>query len=116
MPERRSSERVAATIQPCPHDDETVLGSSRGSQTPEAIEHRMHCAAVDGRRWLVVSIGAPVGPDRAAFRVGRSLGTTIYRHGEAQPCAWVPDDPHLAARIVKLLNDRPTDQPTEDAP
>jgi hypothetical protein len=41
---------------------------------------------------------------RETYRVGRSLGTTIYRDGEAQPCAWVPDDPDLAARIVAALN------------
>jgi hypothetical protein len=37
------------------------------------------------------------------FRVGRS-GTTIYRGDELQPCAWVPNDPDLAARIVFGLN------------
>jgi hypothetical protein len=39
-----------------------------------------------------------------AYRIGRKLGTTIYRIGHSQPCAWVPDDPALAGRIVDLLN------------
>lgn len=38
------------------------------------------------------------------FRVGRSVGTTIYRGQEPQPCAWVPGDADLAERIVSLLN------------
>lgn len=38
------------------------------------------------------------------YRVGSSLGTTIFRDGEAQPCAWCPNDPELANRIVVLLN------------
>jgi hypothetical protein len=38
------------------------------------------------------------------FRVGRSIGTTIYRGEETQPCAWCPNDSDLAAHIVGLLN------------
>lgn len=47
-------------------------------------------------------------PDK--YRVGRQLGTTIYRiHQEhapfsSEPIAWVPGDPELAAFIVRLLN------------
>lgn len=39
-----------------------------------------------------------------SYRVGRTLGTTIYNAGEDQPCIWVPDNKALAARIVDLLN------------
>jgi len=42
--------------------------------------------------------------DSARYRTGRSLKTTIYRGGDEQPCAWVPSDPDLAARIVAALN------------
>ena len=41
----------------------------------------------------------------SGFRVGRQLATTIYLDDEEQPCAWVPGDPALAARIVALLNE-----------
>ncbi len=37
------------------------------------------------------------------FRVGRKLGTTLYRGDEPQPFAWCPDA-EMAARIVRLLN------------
>ncbi len=49
------------------------------------------------------------------FRVGRSLGTTIYRGDEPQPCAWVAGDPDLASRIVEALNQRPSDAVLEAA-
>jgi hypothetical protein len=42
-------------------------------------------------------------PKADRFRVGRKLGTTIYRNDEDQPCALVPGDKALAARIVELL-------------
>ncbi len=38
------------------------------------------------------------------YRTGRNIHTTLYRGEEGQPCAWVPNDPALAARIVSLLN------------
>ena len=38
------------------------------------------------------------------WRVGRTLGTTVYREGDAQPAGWFPGDPALAARVVGLLN------------
>lgn len=43
----------------------------------------------------------------AKYRLGQSLGTTIYRTGEPQPCAWVANNPELAGRIVGLLNGEP---------
>lgn len=46
----------------------------------------------------------PVEATPSEFRVGRSIGTTIYRAGEGQPIAWVPNNPTLAARIIELLN------------
>lgn len=42
--------------------------------------------------------------ERAPFRTGHTLATTIYRGDEKQPCAWIPNDPELAALIVRLLN------------
>lgn len=38
------------------------------------------------------------------FRVGKSIGTTIYRVGDGQPCGWFPNNPTLAGRVVDLLN------------
>lgn len=38
------------------------------------------------------------------YRLGKTLGTTIYNAGEDQPCVWVPDNKALASRIVELLN------------
>lgn len=40
------------------------------------------------------------------YRTGRTIGTTIYRDGESQPCAWAPNDPELAKKIVSMLNGR----------
>jgi hypothetical protein len=40
----------------------------------------------------------------ATYRVGKKLGTTIYRDDEYQPCAWVPNNGILAAHIVVRLN------------
>jgi hypothetical protein len=40
----------------------------------------------------------------ATYRVGRKLGTTIYRNNEEQPSAWTPGNAKLAARIVLALN------------
>ena len=43
-----------------------------------------------------------LGPE---FRVGRSLGTTIYDEGDdEQPVAWFPAAPELARGVVALLN------------
>ncbi len=54
---------------------------------------------------------APPDPEITKYRVGSKLRTTIYRVGDFQPCAWVPDDPELADRIVRLLNQNPAPVP-----
>lgn len=56
----------------------------------------------------------PSGPNE--FRVGKSIGTTIYRIGDEQPLAWVPDNPTLAANIVELLNAAVSAPPADTAP
>lgn len=48
--------------------------------------------------------------ENAAYRVGRTLGTTIYNVGEDQPCVWVPDNKALALHIAELLNRDARDQ------
>ncbi len=73
---------------------ETQISELRGQM--EVI--LQHTAALEGENARYrKSITGP-------FRVGRSIGTTIYRGDEPQPCAWVPNDPDLASKIVSGLN------------
>lgn len=51
--------------------------------------------------------------EKNSFRVGKKLGTTVYRNNENKPCLMVfngeseEEDERLAARVVELLNTPP---------